>query len=91
MIDFEIPEVTNKKVRGITAETFLEVCRGYVRALADGVWPMPPGCRAKQIGHGPRKPSPRAVLRADNPRHLADQPRHAPEIRSARGSAATRD
>lgn len=36
MIDFEIPEVTNKNVRGITAETFLEVCRGYVRALSDG-------------------------------------------------------
>jgi hypothetical protein len=36
MIDFEIPEVVNKKVRGITAEMFLEVCRAYVRAFADG-------------------------------------------------------
>lgn len=36
MIDFEIPEVVNKQVRGITAETFLEVCRAYMRAFADG-------------------------------------------------------
>lgn len=36
MIDFVIPEVTNKTVRGITAETFLEICRGYVRALDEG-------------------------------------------------------
>jgi hypothetical protein len=35
MIDFSIPEVVNKTVRGITAETFLDICRGYVRALAD--------------------------------------------------------
>lgn len=36
MIDFELPEVVNKQVKGMTAETFLEVCRGYVRAMADG-------------------------------------------------------
>ena len=36
MIDFEIPEVVNKRVRGITADTFLEICRGYVRAWTDG-------------------------------------------------------
>jgi len=33
MIDFSIPEVVNKTVRGIDAETFLDLCRGYVRAL----------------------------------------------------------
>ena len=36
MIDFSIPEVVNKTVRGLDAETFLEVCRGYVSALTDG-------------------------------------------------------
>lgn len=36
MIDFELPGVVNKRVRGITAEMFLEVCRGYVRALTEG-------------------------------------------------------
>ncbi len=35
MIDFCIPEVVNKTVKGIEAETFVEICRGYVRALAD--------------------------------------------------------
>src|SRR5262249_9596423 len=33
MIDFTIPEVVNKTVRGIEAETFVEICRGYVRAM----------------------------------------------------------
>jgi hypothetical protein len=33
MIDFSIPEVVNKTVRGIDAEMFLEICRGYVRAF----------------------------------------------------------
>ena len=37
MIDFSIPEVVNKTVRGINAETFVEICRGYVRALSDDV------------------------------------------------------
>jgi hypothetical protein len=36
MIEFTIPEVTNKTVRGLTAETFLDVCRGYQRAMTDG-------------------------------------------------------
>jgi hypothetical protein len=36
MIDFSIPEVVNKTVRGLTAETFLDICRGYVRALTEG-------------------------------------------------------
>jgi hypothetical protein len=36
-IEFEIPHVTNKKVGGFSAETFIEICRGYVRALSDGV------------------------------------------------------
>jgi hypothetical protein len=34
-IDFEIPEVTNKRTRGITAETFLDLCTAYVRARDD--------------------------------------------------------
>jgi hypothetical protein len=36
MIDFTIPEVANKSVKGMDAETFLEVCGGYVRAMQDG-------------------------------------------------------
>lgn len=36
-IEFEILHVTNKKVIGFSAETFIEICRGYVRALSDGV------------------------------------------------------
>jgi hypothetical protein len=36
MIDFEIQEVTNKSVKGMEAETFLEICGGYVRAWQDG-------------------------------------------------------
>lgn len=35
MIDFTIPEVVNKTVRGIEAETFIEICRGYVRAMEE--------------------------------------------------------
>jgi len=35
-IDFEIPEVVNKRTRGITAETFLDLCTAYVRARNDG-------------------------------------------------------
>ena len=34
MIDFCLPGVVNKTVKGIEAETFIEICRGYVRALA---------------------------------------------------------
>lgn len=36
MVEFIIPEVTHRKVMGLTAETFLELCTGYVRALEDG-------------------------------------------------------
>ncbi len=36
MIEFEIPEVVNKSVKGMTAETFLEICGAYVRAWQDG-------------------------------------------------------
>jgi hypothetical protein len=36
MIDFSIPEVVNKTVRGLTAETFLDICRGYGRAFTEG-------------------------------------------------------
>lgn len=32
MINFEIPGVVNKSVRGFTAETFLDICTAYVRA-----------------------------------------------------------
>ncbi len=32
MIDFIIPEVVNKSVRGITAEDFLDICKAYVKA-----------------------------------------------------------
>jgi hypothetical protein len=35
MIDFVIPEVVNKAVKGMTAETFLEICGAYVRAWQD--------------------------------------------------------
>jgi hypothetical protein len=34
-IDFAL-HITNKRVMGYSAETFLEICRAYVRALADG-------------------------------------------------------
>jgi len=36
MVDFEIPEVVNKSVKGMTAETFLEICGAYVHAWQDG-------------------------------------------------------
>lgn len=36
MIEFALEGVTHKTVRGITAETFIEVCRAYVTALEDG-------------------------------------------------------
>jgi DNA-binding transcriptional regulator YdaS (Cro superfamily) len=36
MIEFTLQGVTNKKVRGITAELFLDICTAYVRALEDG-------------------------------------------------------
>lgn len=32
MIDFVLPEVKNKSVKGMEADTFLEICRGYVQA-----------------------------------------------------------
>ena len=35
MIEFSIEEVKNKTVRGIEAETFIEICQGYVKALGD--------------------------------------------------------
>lgn len=34
MIDFTIMEVVNKSVKGMEADTFLEICAGYVRAWA---------------------------------------------------------
>lgn len=34
MIEFQIQGVVNKTVKGIEAEAFIEICRGYVRALA---------------------------------------------------------
>src|SRR6185437_5519017 len=36
MMDFNIPEVVNKSAKGMTAETFLEICGAYVRAWQDG-------------------------------------------------------
>lgn len=36
IVDFTIPEVTNKRTRGFVAETFLDICGAYVRALNDG-------------------------------------------------------
>lgn len=36
MVDFEIQEVVNKSVRGMEAETLLEICGGYVRAWQEG-------------------------------------------------------
>jgi len=36
MVDFSIQEVVNKSVKGMEADTFLEICAGYVRALQDG-------------------------------------------------------
>jgi hypothetical protein len=35
MVDFELPGVVNKNVRGIEAETYLEICRAYISALED--------------------------------------------------------
>jgi len=36
MIEFTIEGVVNKTVLGFEAETFLEICRAYVTALAAG-------------------------------------------------------
>ncbi len=36
MFEIEIPEVVNKTVLGMTAETFLEICTAYARALDEG-------------------------------------------------------
>jgi hypothetical protein len=35
LIEFALEGVTNKSVRGITAETFLEICKAYVAATSD--------------------------------------------------------
>lgn len=35
MVEFSVEGVVNKKVMGIEAETFIEICRSYVKALAD--------------------------------------------------------
>jgi hypothetical protein len=36
MIEFSLPEIVNKKVLGMDAETFLEICRAYIRARDAG-------------------------------------------------------
>lgn len=36
LIEFTIPQVVNRTVLGMTAETFLEICRAYVKALDEG-------------------------------------------------------
>jgi hypothetical protein len=35
-IEFELAEVVNKRVLGFSAETFIEICRAYVKALSEG-------------------------------------------------------
>jgi hypothetical protein len=35
-IEFELEEVVNKRVLGFSAETFIEICRAYVKALSEG-------------------------------------------------------
>lgn len=35
MVEFTIKEVTHRKVMGLTAETFLDICTGYVQAMQD--------------------------------------------------------
>jgi hypothetical protein len=35
LMEFKLPGVHNKTVRGMAAETFLDICRAYVRALSD--------------------------------------------------------
>jgi len=35
LMEFRLPGVYNKTVRGMAAETFLDICRAYVRALSD--------------------------------------------------------
>lgn len=34
-IEFEIEEVVNRQVAGVSAETFVEICKAYVRALGE--------------------------------------------------------
>ena len=36
MVEFSIQGVVNKSVRGMEAETFLEICRAYVKAMHEG-------------------------------------------------------
>lgn len=35
-VEFELEEVVNKRVMGFSADTFIEICRAYVRALSEG-------------------------------------------------------
>jgi hypothetical protein len=35
-VEFDLKEVVNKRVQGYSAETFLEICRAYIRALSEG-------------------------------------------------------
>lgn len=41
LMDFSIPGVSNKNVQGMDAETFLDICRGYVRARDEGTLTTP--------------------------------------------------
>jgi hypothetical protein len=36
LIDFTLPEVTHKRVAGLRAETFFEICRGFMEARDEG-------------------------------------------------------
>ncbi len=35
MVEFSLPHIVNKKVKGLEAETFIEICRAYVQAFSD--------------------------------------------------------
>src|SRR6266436_3160564 len=48
LIEFEIPEMSHKTTIGISAETFLDICTAYVRALDEGSLKTP---RQKDIAN----------------------------------------
>ena len=41
MIEFRMPEVVNKTVRGMSAEDFLDICKAYVQARDEGALSTP--------------------------------------------------
>lgn len=48
LVEFTLPEVTYKRVFGLTAEVFLSICRAYVAALSDGA---PLTARQREIAY----------------------------------------